>query len=56
MALDGNNLTLLKPIWGIGMVSSPCTIPDYYIFLKKAGVFAYAEIRLGGGEKGQKMA
>ena len=51
LKLDGKNPTLLKAYGGFGIVSQPSFDPAIVYFVKKGGVFAYANIR-GGGDKG----
>lgn len=53
--LDGSNPTILKAYGGFGVVSSPSFDPGIVYFLKKGGVFAFANIR-GGGDKGVEWA
>ena len=51
LKLDGKNPTLLKTYGGFGIVSQPSFDPGIVYFVKKGGIFAYANIR-GGGDKG----
>ncbi len=53
--LDGTNPTILKAYGGFGAVSSPSFNPGIVHFVRKGGVFAFANIR-GGGDKGVKWA
>ncbi|MEZ4853210.1 prolyl oligopeptidase family serine peptidase [Flavobacterium sp.] len=52
LELTGNNPTLLKAYGGFGSISSPNYDTGLLHFLKKGGIYAYAEIR-GGGDKGE---
>ncbi len=52
---DGSNPTILKAYGGFGVVSTPVFDPGIVHFIKKGGIFAFANIR-GGGDKGKKWA
>ncbi len=51
LILDGNNPTILKAYGGFGSIVQPQYDPGIIYFVKKGGVFAYANIR-GGGDNG----
>lgn len=53
--LDGSNPTILKAYGGFGVISSPSFDTGVVHFIRKGGVFAFANIR-GGGDKGVKWA
>ncbi len=53
--LDGTNPTILKAYGGFGIINSPSYDPGIVHFIRKGGVFAFANIR-GGGDKGSKWA
>lgn len=55
LKLDGNNPAILKAYGGFGVVSQPSFDPGIVHFIKKGGVFAFANIR-GGGDKGAEWA
>lgn len=52
MKRDGENPTLLKSYGGFGVISTPKFDPGIVYFVRKGGVFAYANIR-GGGDLGR---
>jgi prolyl oligopeptidase len=51
LELNGENPTILKAYGGFGSVEQPYFDPGIVYFVKKGGVFAFANIR-GGGDKG----
>ncbi|PLX10670.1 MAG: hypothetical protein C0597_16395 [Marinilabiliales bacterium] len=51
LELNGNNPTILKAYGGFGSIVQPQYDPGIIYFVKKGGVFAYANIR-GGGDNG----
>lgn len=53
--LNGINPTILKAYGGFGSVNSPSFNPGIVHFVRKGGVFAFANIR-GGGDKGTQWA
>jgi len=53
--LDSSNPTILKAYGGFGVISSPSFDPGIVHFIRKGGVFAFANIR-GGGDKGVQWA
>jgi len=53
--LNGNNPVILKAYGGFGVISSPSYDPGVVHFIKKGGIFAFANIR-GGGDKGIEWA
>jgi len=53
--LDGSNPTILKAYGGFGVINSPQFDPGIVHFIRRGGVFAFANIR-GGGDKGVKWA
>lgn len=53
MERDGNNPTLLNAYGGFGVVSTPHFDPGIVYFVRKGGVFAFANIR-GGGDLGRE--
>ncbi|RLD74165.1 MAG: hypothetical protein DRJ10_17130, partial [Bacteroidetes bacterium] len=55
LELDGTNPTILKAYGGFGAVESPSFDAGIVYFIKKGGVFAFANIR-GGGDKGADWA
>ncbi len=55
LELNGKNPTVLKAYGGFGVVSQPSFNPGIVYFIKKGGVFAFANIR-GGGDKGVEWA
>jgi len=55
LILDGANPTLLSTYGGFGVVNTPSFDPGIVFFVKKGGVYAFANVR-GGGDKGKKWA
>jgi prolyl oligopeptidase len=55
LKLDGNNPAILKAYGGFGVVAKPHFDPGIVYFVKKGGVFAFANIR-GGGDYGWQWA
>ncbi|MDX8340721.1 prolyl oligopeptidase family serine peptidase [Draconibacterium sp. IB214405] len=53
--LDGSNLTLLEAYGGFGSILQPSYDPGIVYFIKKGGIYAFANIR-GGGDKGLDWA
>lgn len=53
--LNGSNPTILKAYGGFGLVSLPSFDPGIVGFVRKKGIFAFANIR-GGGDKGPEWA
>jgi len=52
---DGTNPTILKAYGGFGIISPLSYDPGIVHFIKKGGIFAFANIR-GGGDKGKNWA
>ncbi|NOX45458.1 MAG: S9 family peptidase [Chlorobi bacterium] len=55
LELNGSNPTILKAYGGFGAVETPSFDAGIVYFIKKGGVFAFANIR-GGGDKGAEWA
>jgi prolyl oligopeptidase len=55
LKLNGKNPTLLKAYGGFGVVETPSFDAGIVYFVKRGGVFAFANIR-GGGDKGEVWA
>jgi len=53
--LDGSNPTILKAYGGFGAVNLPSFDAGIVHFIRKGGIFAFANIR-GGGDKGVQWA
>lgn len=55
LELDGNNPTILEAYGGFGAIVAPSFDPGIVHFIKKGGIYAFANIR-GGGDKGLDWA